>query len=474
MKTMRDEKDSLGTVAVPKYAYYGAQTVRAQENFLISGITSHDEYIQSIVVIKKAAARVNHTLGFLPLKFSQAIETVCDEIRDGKFSDQFIVDVYQAGAGTSIHMNVNEVIANRANELLDSPKGSYSPLHPNDHINMAQSTNDVIPTAIRIAVLTILPKLFRILILLEKEFIRKERDFHSILKPGRTHLQDAVPILLGQEFSAYGVAIQKDRKRINKSSEKLLAIGIGGTAVGTGINSHPRFHRLMVTELQTLTKLPLRSNKNLFESMQNAADFLELSSSLRILAQTCIRIGNDLRLLSSGPKAGLSEIRLPEVQPGSSIMPGKVNPSIIEMLTMVCFQVIGMDLSILLASQAGQLELNVMYPLIAYNLLEQIRLLTSALTSFQENCLKGITANPRVCAAALSSSHSLATLLTPLFGFDKTAKIVKDSYVKNIPLERILVEEKYMEKVQINKIFHPLRITKPNRSSMKEKIYPKK
>lgn len=460
---MRIEKDSLGNVFVPRNAYYGAQTQRAILNFPISGYLSHSEYIKAIVLIKKAAVKTNEKFGYISLDHSAAIQKSCDEILTGKLSDQFIVDPYQAGAGTSVNMNVNEVIANRANELLGKKKGTYTPTHPNDHINMSQSTNDVIPTAIRLAILFTVPKLLDCMTLCENELIKKAKKFDTILKTGRTHLMDAVPIRLGQEFGAYAVAIRKDQERIETARKKLLTIGIGGTAAGTGINSHPDYHKRMVAQLKIITQLPLQSSINLFEPLQNSADFLELSASLRIAAQTFIRIGNDLRLLSSGPKTGFSEISLPSVQPGSSIMPGKVNPSIIEMLTMVCFQVIGFDLAILLSSQAGQLELNVMFPLIAFDILEQIRLLTNAVSVFVSSCLTGIKADTVNIQKHLDRSRGFATFLTPILGYEKTAQIVAESFEKNIPLEELLRNSGNLGKKQIKEVFDPKKATSPNR-----------
>mgnify|MGYP001557975825 CR=1 FL=1 len=436
--------------------YYGAETIKALENFPISGLKPNPIYISSIVYIKKAAARVNNHLGTLDNKIALSIAKTCDEILAGKFADQFVIDPYQAGAGTSIHMNVNEVIANRASEI------SHLDIHPNDHVNMSQSTNDVIPCSIRIACLILLPKLLKQLKELTLSFDRKSKQLSRIIKSGRTHLQDALPITLGQEFTAYSKAIKIDGERINLAVDNLLKIGIGGTAVGTGINTHPDYHKMMVKELKNLTKLPLKSSGNLIESMQNTADFLHLSSMLRNLAQTLIRIGNDLRLLASGPKTGLAEINLPEVQKGSSIMPGKVNPSIVEMLTMVCFQVIGYDQAILLSSMSGQLELNVMLPLIAYNLIEQIKILTNSVGVFREKCVDGITANKEMCNYWLQKSSGIAAVLNPYLKYDKTAQLVKLSLQTNIPLKDLVVQKGYLTQKQADRIFSATTLTKPN------------
>lgn len=462
MRKIRVEKDSLGQVTVPIDAYYGAQTVRAIRNFPISHLKPDPKYTCAVVIIKKAAALVNHQLGLLDAKKSQTITSACDEILKGKFPDQFLVDPYQAGAGTSHHMNINEVIANRANELLGAPLGSYQYIHPNDHVNMSQSTNDVIPTAIRISCLTLLPELLKTLNLLISSFFQKSKQFSKIIKSGRTHLQDALPITLGQEFSAYGKAIEEDTKRIKNSFQNLLKIGIGGTAVGTGTNSHPRYQKMMISQLSLLTHLQLKSSDNLFESMQNTADFLEVSSALRSLSQNLIRISNDLRLLSSGPQTGFQEINIPPVQPGSSIMPGKINPSIVEMLTMVCFQITGMDQTIFLASQAGQLELNVMLPLIAYNLLEQITLLTNALCTFNKNCVKGITANKQMCQFWFERGSGIAAILNPYLGYEKTAQVVDLSLKTNKSIKEIAVKKGYLSPQKAKDIFSIKNITKPN------------
>ncbi len=462
---IRIEKDSIGEVNLPKNAYYGAQTQRAVLNFPISGLKSHTELIDSIILIKKAASTVNKALGLLSADKAREIINACHKILSGNFYDQFVVDIYQAGAGTSLNMNTNEVIANLASKNLGHPLGTYKIIHPNDDVNMSQSTNDVIPTAIRIAILKTLPALVKSLRLLSAVFGKKSRDFSNIIKTGRTHLQDALPITLGQEFGAYYQTILNDMNRIIKSMNNLTKIGIGGTAVGTGINSHPRYHTLMVEELSDLTKLPLKSNQNLFESMQSTADFLDLSSSLRILAQTLIRIGSDLRFLSSGPKAGLAEINLPSVQPGSSIMPGKVNPSIVEMLIMVCFQVIGFDQAILLSSMSGQLELNVMLPLIAYNLIEQIKILTNSVSVFREKCVDGISANKEMCNYWLKKSSGTAAVLNPYLGYDKTAQLVKLSLQTNKPLKGLVVQKGYFTSKQADKIFSVSGLTKPNLKS---------
>ena len=453
MKKFRIEKDALGKINVPKDAYYGIETQRAINNFSVSGQIPYQEYTFALVLIKKAAAKVNYELKLLDKKLSQTIIAACNEILSGKFSDQFVVDPYQAGAGTSQHMNINEVIANRANEILGAKLGIYRFIDPHDHVNMSQSTNDVIPTAIRLSALKLIPLLISNLKGLINAFSDKEQKFSKLIKTGRTHLQDALPVTLGQEFSGYKTAIINDLNRIDQAKVSLLRIGIGGTAVGTGINTHPRYKAMMIKELSSLTAFHLISPDNLFESMQNTADFLHLSAALRTLAQTLIRIGNDLRLLSSGPSGGIAEIKLPPVQEGSSIMPGKINPSIVEMLTMVCFQVIGLDQTILLSSMSGQLELNIFLPLIAHNILTQIKFLTNAIEVFTKKCVIGIEANDNMCKNWFEKSTGVAAVLNPKLGYRKTAELVKKSLAKGIPIRNL---------VRNKKIFSPSSLTTPN------------
>lgn len=458
----RTETDTLGTVAVPSDAYYGAQTQRAVENFPISGHQNHRSFLQAIITIKKAAAQVHKKLGLLKPDHAAAIIGACDEIDDiiGAHHDTplhkyFPVDIYQAGAGTSLHMNVNEVIAHRANQIVSKSNNSPSPplkirgglggvmIHPNDHVNMAQSTNDVIPTALRIATLSQLPALTHAVTHLTKTLDKKAKRFSKVQKSGRTHLSDALPIALGDEFAAYSQALKNNSTGIQQSARILLTLGIGGTAVGSGANTHRKYRQMMIKHLKILTGLPVRSSPNLFASMQSTADFLTVSAALRTLASELIRIGNDLRLLSSGPNTGFAEITLPAVQPGSSIMPGKVNPSIIEMLTMVCFQVIGYDHAILLASQAGQLELNVMLPLIAYNLLEQIQILTNAITVFTEKCVTGIEANKEMCQFWLERTNATVTLLAPTIGYEKAAALFKEAQKRGTSVKTLAKEKGY-------------------------------
>jgi fumarate hydratase class II len=436
----RVEYDSLGEVFVSSNALYGAQTQRAIENFPISGLQPRQAFIWSMGVIKRAAAEVNKDLGLLDSEKANAIIQAAQEVIDGKWNEQFVVDPFQAGAGTSHHMNVNEVIANRATQLLGGKLGEYL-VHPNDHVNMAQSTNDVIPTAIRLGCLWRLDELLTALKKISSALTMKAREFDDIVKSGRTHLQDAVPIRLGQEFGAYAKAIERDAERIQYAAEGLSRLGIGGTAVGSGLNAHPDYHRQMVSKLSELTTLKLSESDNLFESMQSMADAAAFSASLRTLALTLIRIANDFRLLSSGPTTGLDEIRLPAVQPGSSIMPSKVNPVMAEMLDMAMFQVIGCDVTIALAAQAGQLELNVMMPVIAHNLFEMMQITIGSVQAFTERAVRGITANREKAEGWLAQNPIVVTALNPLIGYSQGAELVKEAAARNMTIHEIAVEK---------------------------------
>jgi len=462
MNDKRVEKDTLGTVLVNKKSYWGAQTQRSLENFPVCTLTPHPEYTESTVIIKKAAAKVNYDLKLLDSQRAKNIIKACNEIISGKLKDQIVVNPYQAGAGTSHNMNINEVIANRGNELLGYELGSYKIIHPNDHVNLSQSTNDVIPTAIRIASIKLIIPLISKLKKLENTFSQKAREFYKIIKSGRTHLQDALPVTLGQEFSTYRFSLTRDRKTIEKMQENLFFVGIGGTGVGTGINSHPRYHKLMILELSRLTHLSLKSSDNLMYTMNNASDFLNLSSSLRTLSATLIKIGNDLRLMYSGPGTGFYEILLPPVQPGSSIMPGKFNPSIVEMLTMICYQIIGLDTAIMLSHQSAQLELNIMTPLIAYDLLEQIKLLTRGVEIFDTKCLTGIKANRKMCQFWLERGTGLAAILNPVIGYDRTGELVKLSLKTGQKIQGLAIQKGYLRKDQADKLFSPENLTRPN------------
>ncbi len=459
--TIRIEKDSMGEMPVPAEAYYGAQTARALHNFPISGLKPHRAFVWGTVVIKKCAAKANMSTGRLSSAIGGAIVAAADEILAGGLADQFVVDPFQAGAGTSHNMNANEVLANRALELLGHERGDFSTLHPNDHVNMAQSTNDVIPTAIRLASLEMLDPLLERLEGLELALAAKAGEFDHILKSGRTHLQDAVPIRMGQEFGAYAAAIRKNREGLEGCIPALLELGIGGTAVGTGLNAEPAYITAMVEELTIATGFPLTASPDLFEAMQNMDPFLALSSALRRTAVNLGRIANDLRLLASGPRTGLDEIRLPAIQPGSSIMPGKINPSMAEMTNMVCFQVMGCDQAVLLATQAGQLELNVMMPLIAWNLTFSLELLSNCVQKFTESCINGITANEGRCRRYLEESLGLVTVLAPYIGYNASAAIAKESVASGRSIREIVLEQGLMAVEELDRVMQPQHLTEP-------------
>jgi len=422
----RVERDSMGEVCVPADAYWGAQTQRAVENFPISGVRFPRAFIRAMGLVKKAAAVANGELGAIPPHIADAIVKGAERVIAGELDRHFVVDVYQAGAGTSSHMNANEVIANAATELLGGRRGAYI-VHPNDHVNYGQSTNDVFPTVMRLSALAESVALEDALAALADALDRNAAEFESVVKAGRTHLKDAAPLTLGQEFSGYAAAIRKSRGRIAEARGELAELGIGGSAVGTGLNTKPGFRERVVVLLRDFTGLPLRPAPNLFEAMQSQSPIVSLSSALRSLALELTRIANDLRLLSSGPNTGLAEIVLPPVQPGSSIMPGKVNPSMAEMLNMVCFAVVGNDTTIALAEQAGQLELNVMMPVMCYKLLDSITIQTSAIRAFTERCVVGIAADEARCRSYFERTVAVVTALSPYIGYDKAAEIAKES-----------------------------------------------
>ncbi len=437
--TTRTEHDSLGEVRVPAEALYGAQTQRAVENFRISGLKPWRAFIWSMGMIKWAAAEVNGELGLLDDERAEAIARAAQEVTGGQWDAEFVVDPFQAGAGTSHHMNVNEVIANRATLLLGGALGEYR-VHPNDHVNMAQSTNDTIPTAIRLGCLWRLNELLGELTGLAEAFQAKAVEFDDIVKSGRTHLQDAVPVRLGQEFGAYAKAVERDAARIRQSARGLRRLGIGGTAVGSGLNAHPEYPARMVRKLSELTGLELEPAEDLFEAMQSMADLADFSGSLRTLALTLIRIANDLRLLASGPDTGLGEIVLPAVQPGSSIMPGKVNPVMAEMLDMAMFHVIGCDTTVALASQAGQLELNVMMPVIAHSLFQAMQVTIGAVRAFTDGAVRGIRANREKAEGWLAKNSIIVTALNPLIGYAQGAMLVKEAAAQNLTIREVAVE----------------------------------
>lgn len=447
MPDFRTEKNSLGELQVPADAYYGVQTQRAVLNFPISGLKPYAAFIWSMAAIKRAAAEVNRDLGLLDPQLADAISTAATEIMDGELREQFVVDPFQAGAGTSHNMNANEVIAARANELLGYPLSGEvkdKPVRSNDHVNMAQSTNDTIPTAIRVGTLWQLKPLIATLQALVDALNAKAAEFQPIVKSGRTHLQDAVPVRLGQEFGGYAKAVARDIEKIEAAAEGLKRLGIGGTATGTGLNAHPDYHARMVKTLGAYLDMPLHESDNLFELMNSMQDAVFFSGAIRALAQDLIRIANDFRLLSSGPSTGLDEIRLPAIQPGSSIMPGKVNPVLAEMLDMAMFYVLGNDTTITLAAQAGQLELNVMMPIIAYCLFQEIDVTIGAVKAFTEKCVVGIQANREKAEGWLAKNAILATALNPIIGYQKGAEVVKKAMAENRSIREIVVELGYM------------------------------
>jgi fumarate hydratase class II len=438
----RIERDSLGEMKVPEEAYWGAQTQRAVENFQISGLRLQKPFIRAQAIIKRACAQANAELSELDEKIAQAIIQATDEILSGKLLDQFVVDVYQAGAGTSQNMNANEVIANRAIELLKGKRGDYKLVHPNDHVNRGQSTNDTIPTAIHISAFEeITHRLLPALAALQGALKVKAKEFDGILKSGRTHLQDAVPMRLGQEFGAYARMIELGQKRMAEGAEGLRELALGGNAVGTGINTPSGYRELCVKYINEISQLNFRVAEDAFEAIQSQDAVVHASGALRTLATSLIKTADDLRLLASGPKTGLNEIQLPALQPGSSIMPGKVNPIMAEMLNMVCFQVLGNDMTVLRAGQAGQLELNVMMPVIAYNLLHAIGILSNAVRAFTDHCVVGITANEEVCRAYAESTPQVATALSPFIGYERAAELVKEALRSNRPIREVIREK---------------------------------
>ncbi|MFM8320718.1 MAG: aspartate ammonia-lyase [Chloroflexota bacterium] len=436
----RVERDSLGEVRVPAGALYGGQTQRAVENFPITGLRPWRAFIWSMALIKRAAAEVNRDLGLLDGLRAGAIIQAAQEVIDGRWDDQFVVDPFQAGAGTSHNMNANEVIANRATQLLGGALGEYR-VNPNDHVNMAQSTNDTIPTAIRLGALWRLDELLTVVGELARALRQKAAEFDGIVKSGRTHLQDAVPVRLGQEFGGYARAVERDAERIRRAAEGLRRLGIGGTAAGTGLNAHPEYHHRMVHHLSELSDIDLYTSDNLFESMQSMADAADFSAALRTLAITLTRIANDFRLLASGPSTGLDELRLPPVQPGSSIMPGKVNPVLAEMLDMAMFHVQGCDLTVALAAQAGQLELNVMMPVIAHNLFEEMQVMIGAVRAFTEKAVRGLQANRERAEGWLERNAIVVTALNPLIGYTSGAKLVKEALAGGRTVRQLAVEK---------------------------------
>ena len=458
----RVERDTLGEMKVPASAHWGAQTARAVANFPISGLREPRPLVDAVARIKLAAARVNARLGLLPRNKARAIEQACREVLAGRWDGQFVVDAYQAGAGTSFHMNVNEVLANRAAEILGGRRGDRS-VDPNDDVNLAQSTNDVIPTAIRLAALATAPRAVEALDRLSATFAQKAKAWDGIVKAGRTHLMDATPIRLGQEVSGWAAALSAAAARVNGALPEMAALGIGGTAVGTGVNAHPRYRELVVKELSRLTGVPLFPAPNPFYAMQSLAPFAALSGAMRVAALELARIGGDIRLLASGPATGLGELRLPAVQPGSSIMPGKVNPSMAEMLAMVSHQVIGLDEAIAWSAAAGQLELNVMMPLVAWDLLHQIEILANGVRAFDEKLARGLEPDRERVRFYAERTVSLATALAPRIGYAAAAEIVKESIRSGRSIVELASETAGITAREARRLLDPARLTRPGR-----------
>ena len=457
----RVERDPLGDVRVPADAYYGAQTRRAVENFPISGLAAPPELVVATVQIKKAAAEANGALGRLPSDVAKAIVRAADEILQGALRDQFVVDVYQAGAGTSHNMNANEVLANRAAELLGGQRGEYTRVHPNDHVNMGQSTNDVFPTATRLSLLAMVPGLLDAAHALADGLATKSRAFAHLLKTGRTHLQDAVPITLGQEFGGFAANVIQAADDLERSAMQLRELNLGATAVGTGLNAGDDYAARAIAHLQRYTGTPVRPAANRFRVTQSMGDVLAFSGTVRRLAVEVNKIASDLRLLSSGPRAGIAEIQLPPVQPGSSIMPGKVNPSVPEMVNQVCFQVYGCDAAILAAADAGQLELNVMMPVMAWNAIHATRILTNAMRVLQDRCIVDTRADEERCRELLDRSTALATALSPYIGYAATADIAKASVKTGRSIRELVRERKLLPDAQLDAILSAEAMTSP-------------
>ena len=457
----RTEKDSIVTKNVPEDVYYGVQSLRAAENFHITGLNMHPEIINSLAYIKKAAAITNCEAGLLDKKIAQAIVKACDEILGGKLHEDFIVDPIQGGAGTSLNMNANEVIANRANEILGGKKGDYSIVNPNDHVNCGQSTNDVIPTAGKMTSLRLLKNLKKELMRLHTALEKKAEEFDGVIKMGRTQLQDAVPIRLGQEFKAYSVAVLRDIRRMDKAMDEMRTLNMGGTAVGTGLNADEAYLRRIVPNLSEISDMELVQAYDLIDSTQNLDPFVAVSGAVKACAVTLSKIANDLRLMSSGPRAGFGEINLPAKQNGSSIMPGKVNPVIPEVVNQVAFNVIGNDVTITMAAEAGQLELNAFEPIIFYCLFQSIDTLGYAVQTFVDNCVTGITANETRCRYFVENSVGIITAICPYVGYQKAAEIAKEAIKTGESVKKLIIEQGILTEEQMDEILDPVQMTEP-------------
>ncbi|CAB1063646.1 Fumarate hydratase class II (EC [Olavius sp. associated proteobacterium Delta 1] len=447
----REEKDSMGSVQVPADAYYGSQTQRAVENFPISGLHFPSEFIHALALVKKCAVRINDTLGLLDTRLAPAVAHAAQDVMDGRFDDQFVVDVFQTGSGTSSNMNMNEVVASRANEILTGTKGGRSPVHPNDHVNMGQSSNDIIPSVIHIAALALIKsRLIPSLESLKIVLAEKANEFKDIQKLGRTHLQDAVPLTLGQEFSGYARQIELGIERIRAVEPRLAELALGGTAVGSGLNAHPDFAKRVIALISEQTGLPFCEAVNHFEAQAAQDAAVETSGALKTLAVGLVKIANDIRWLASGPRSGIGEITIPPLQPGSSIMPGKVNPVIPEAVIQVAAQVVGNDATITMGGQAGNFELNVMLPVIVYNLLQSISILAAVTQAFSDKCIAGISANREACAAYIEKSLALVTGLVPKIGYDQAAAIAKKAYETGKTIRQVAMEESILPENELN------------------------
>ncbi len=457
----RIESDSIGSKKIPLNAYYGVQSLRGYENFKITGFKLHEEFIKSLAQVKKAAAIVNCDIGLINENIKDVIVKACDEILSGKFLDEFIVDPIQGGAGTSMNMNANEVIANRAIELLNGKLGDYSIVHPNDDVNCSQSTNDVIPTAGKITAIKLLKKVIEKLSKLDRALLNKSQELDDVIKMGRTQLQDAVPIRLGQEFSAYSIVVQRDLNRLKKVLKNMESVNIGGTAIGTGINADIKYTENIIPCLSKITGIELLSDNNLIDGTQNLDSFLEISGSLKTCAVNLSKIANDLRLMSSGPRAGLNEINLPAMQNGSSIMPGKVNPVIPEVINEIAFNIIGNDLTITLAVEAGQLELNAFEPIIFFNLFQSLDTLTNGIDTFTNNCIVGITANKERCKEMVDNSIGVVTAICPYIGYKNAANIAKEALNTGRSVKELILEKNIMTEEELIKVLDPYKMTEP-------------
>ncbi len=458
---VRIEKDSLGTRAIPAAAYYGIETLRAVENFPISGMRFHFGFLWALAVIKKACALANRSLGRLESRRAGAVIKACEEVMAGIHNGAFVTDALQSGAGVSAHMNANEVITNRALEILGRKRGDHAYLHSHDHVNMGQSTNDVVPTALRLAALKLSKEFHSASLELEKALMRKAKEFSRVVKSGRTHLQDAAPVTLGQEFAGWAVQLQKGRGRVELLVQGLRELGIGGSAVGTGLNTSLRYRKIVIENLKKLTGFPVKSARNLFAVMQNDADFAAVSGALRDYSLSLIQIANDLRLLSSGPNTGFGEILLPALQPGSSIMPGKINPVIPEVAAQVGYQVIGNDAAIAFAAASGECELNVMRPVIIHNLLQSFEILKNTLKVLRTRCVEGIRADRERCRYYAEASFGIAAALNPYIGYSKAAECVKEAKKTGKTLRQIVLSKGFLSEKELQRILSPENLTQP-------------